>query len=368
MQVPARCYDTTLWPLTVTAAQWTTPDRLSAAGHAARRRGRAAARVPVPAGPDLREARASTSLRFYLDGDSGLRQHAVRAAVATTGVASWCGTRRRAASAGRYIAAGVARSSPWALRRTKGCCRIRGARSSATGCCRSTSPFRRSSSSSILTGFEEVSGRRLRRPGRDRLSDLAVRARRPAPAAGGGVSAPRRSGSGCTPIINLFPQTSEPILLDQRRHEYQIVPDARRRLTTEIFSVDEVVGSHRRLSRATAVRAVLLVPPRASSGASEHELFWYARRRPSGWRTDDGTDVLSVVRRSAPAATVHPSLGCGHRRASPASTAICRAGCRSATRPATSSSRRRARSGGSSRSSSRPTSSSRRSASHNSGG
>ncbi len=48
---------------------------------------------------------------------------------------------------------------------------------------------------------------------------------------------------GCSPIINLFSQTAEPIMLTQRRSEYPVVPDARRRMATEIFSVDEVVSS-----------------------------------------------------------------------------------------------------------------------------
>src|SRR5262249_13649989 len=47
---------------------------------------------------------------------------------------------------------------------------------------------------------------------------------------------------GCTPIVNLFRQASEPILLDQKRFEYRIVPDARREKALDIFSVDEVVG------------------------------------------------------------------------------------------------------------------------------
>ena len=48
---------------------------------------------------------------------------------------------------------------------------------------------------------------------------------------------------GCTPVINLFSQTAEPILVDQTRYQYPIVPDARRRQTMEIYSVDEVVST-----------------------------------------------------------------------------------------------------------------------------
>jgi type VI protein secretion system component VasA len=40
----------------------------------------------------------------------------------------------------------------------------------------------------------------------------------------------------------LFPLVSEPIQLTGRRAEYEIDPDARRRQTTEIFSVEEVLG------------------------------------------------------------------------------------------------------------------------------
>ncbi len=94
---------------------------------------------------------------------------------------------------------------------------------------------------------------------------------------------------GCTPIVNLFRQTSEPVLLTQRAYEYPVVADARRRQTTGIFSVDEVVG----VSPGSAD------PPRyepfysfrhGTNGGGQ--MFWASKRRPSGWRADEGTDVL----------------------------------------------------------------------------
>src|SRR5690606_11210503 len=45
---------------------------------------------------------------------------------------------------------------------------------------------------------------------------------------------------GCTPIVNLFPKTSEPVRLTQRQNEYLVIADARRRASTGIFSVEEV--------------------------------------------------------------------------------------------------------------------------------
>jgi type VI secretion system protein ImpG len=100
----------------------------------------------------------------------------------------------------------------------------------------------------------------------------------------------------CSPVVNLFPQTSEPILLDQKRHEYRIVPDGRLRTGTGVYSVDDVV----------AVTPDSAEPLRFEPFYSLHhakrqaeERFWYARRRPIGWRADEGTDVyLSFVDRT----------------------------------------------------------------------
>ena len=43
---------------------------------------------------------------------------------------------------------------------------------------------------------------------------------------------------GCTPVVNLFEQVAEPILMEQKRFEYRIVPDARREEALDIFAVD----------------------------------------------------------------------------------------------------------------------------------
>lgn len=45
---------------------------------------------------------------------------------------------------------------------------------------------------------------------------------------------------GCTPLVNLFPQRCEPIRLDDTAVEYRIVPDSRRPLATEVWSVTRV--------------------------------------------------------------------------------------------------------------------------------
>src|SRR5205823_5527113 len=47
---------------------------------------------------------------------------------------------------------------------------------------------------------------------------------------------------GCTPVINLFRQTAEPVHLTQDRYEYRIVPDVARPQSTEVYSVDSVIS------------------------------------------------------------------------------------------------------------------------------
>lgn len=93
---------------------------------------------------------------------------------------------------------------------------------------------------------------------------------------------------GCTPIINLFDQTSEPILLNQRIHEYLVVPDARRRRSTETFSIDEVLGVKPRASGAIRYAPLYSFLHDQTSG----QAFWFATRRYCGWRSDSATDMF----------------------------------------------------------------------------
>jgi type VI secretion system protein ImpG len=101
---------------------------------------------------------------------------------------------------------------------------------------------------------------------------------------------------GCTPIANLFPLVAEPILLHQRRDEYLVVADARRRMTTSVFSVDHVGLTTPGSSEPVPV-APLYAPTRFEEGVPR--VSWYSRRRPTNWRADGGTDVyLSLVDQS----------------------------------------------------------------------
>jgi type VI secretion system protein ImpG len=102
---------------------------------------------------------------------------------------------------------------------------------------------------------------------------------------------------GCTPIVNLFERTSEPILMTQRRPEYPLVADARQRESTFVYSVEEVTGTSPGLSEP--IRYLPFHAFRHGS-ASDRQLIWEARRRPRNWRGDEGTDIiLSFMDRSS---------------------------------------------------------------------
>jgi type VI secretion system protein ImpG len=94
---------------------------------------------------------------------------------------------------------------------------------------------------------------------------------------------------GCSPIINLFPQTAEPIMLTQRRSEYPVVPDARRRMATEIFSIDDVVSSDPVTHELTHYEPFYSYRHRTLR--EKNQTFWYSTRRPSTRKGDEGSEV-----------------------------------------------------------------------------
>lgn len=98
---------------------------------------------------------------------------------------------------------------------------------------------------------------------------------------------------GCSPVINLFEQTAEPILLDQRRFEYSIIPDVRRPNATEVFSVDEVV------SVDPSTRQTMLFEPfysyRHATSRERTQTFWIANRRASHRPNDEGTEMTLTL-------------------------------------------------------------------------
>ncbi len=121
---------------------------------------------------------------------------------------------------------------------------------------------------------------------------------------------------GCTPVVNLFQQSAEPILLSERVYEYPIIAETRRRLEVNVWSVEHIA-----LIRPNTDRPVPMSPLygfRHGGSRGDGRLFWHAVRRPSGWRTDGGTDVflsfadLSGNLRVPDAEVVSPTVLCSN--------------------------------------------------------
>ncbi len=98
---------------------------------------------------------------------------------------------------------------------------------------------------------------------------------------------------GCSPIVNLFPLTTDSLILDQQQYEYRLVPDVRRPNAYEIFSVDEVVGLK------SQEQEVVQYQPFYSfrhTSKDAQKSFWIANRRISSRLNDQGTEIdLALV-------------------------------------------------------------------------
>ena len=95
---------------------------------------------------------------------------------------------------------------------------------------------------------------------------------------------------GCTPAINLFRRTSEPIRLDHRQHEYTLEPDMRRERTTEIHSILSVSATSNPADETKKLEPFYSFRHRLEG--EQQRAFWYARRVPTRYEDLPGTDVL----------------------------------------------------------------------------
>jgi type VI secretion system protein ImpG len=99
---------------------------------------------------------------------------------------------------------------------------------------------------------------------------------------------------GCTPVINLFNEITEPIHLSAKQHEYQVIPDVRRQIATEIYSIDSVVADDPQQAKSREFHPFYSF--RHAREQEKDRTFWYASRRPSLRPEDPGTEVyLSLV-------------------------------------------------------------------------
>lgn len=95
------------------------------------------------------------------------------------------------------------------------------------------------------------------------------------------------------PVINLFEKIAEPIRVEQRQHEYRVIPDVRRQQGTEIYSIDRVVASiDADAENFKEYRPFYSLRHHLEEGVDgKEQAFWYSQRRPSVKKEDLGTEV-----------------------------------------------------------------------------
>ncbi len=101
---------------------------------------------------------------------------------------------------------------------------------------------------------------------------------------------------GCTPVVNLFEHTPDPIKLDHTQHEYQIIPDARRPGGYEVYAVNEVIATS---SSGQELHYTPFYGMNHAQNSSDRHAFWLTSRKDSKsglLSRDEGTDMyLSLV-------------------------------------------------------------------------
>lgn len=103
---------------------------------------------------------------------------------------------------------------------------------------------------------------------------------------------PQAFALGCVPVINLFAQPAEPILLGHDATEYHLLADARRPDAREVYSVDRVTASSPRGERLDFLP---LYGNHHGVDPSRHGHFWHMARRPRGGRDKSSEVYLSLV-------------------------------------------------------------------------
>jgi type VI secretion system protein ImpG len=283
-------YDTTLWPLTLTAAEWKTPGRLQPPVKAAD--SSAAIRLELQAAPDvnLRELKID-KLRFYLDGEGGvintlyellftrLNRILVRDPNARPGSApitlpasalqpvGFAGNEGMVPTSDRSFSGHRLLMEYFNFPEKFFFVDLTGLESVWTA------GFDKAVEFVFLLGEIESDERRQRLE--QELSKKTFRL-------------------GCTPVVNLFKQVAEPIRLTHRKYEYPVIPDVRRPFATEIYSIDEVSCIDTATQQTSTFEPFYSL--RHATAAKEQKAFWTAQRRPSARANDEGTEMfLSLV-------------------------------------------------------------------------
>jgi len=283
------CYDLELWPFSISAAQWRTPDRLDPPLRTLD--AVAAIRIELACARDVRfPALALNRLRFYLNGEPGVVHAAYELLANNCTQIVLRDPRPKSRQRPVALPAGLLRPMglapdeavlPWPRRSFIGYRTLQ-----------EYFAFPEKFLFFELNGLEAIRGGAFE----DRLEIIFL------------LSSYERSDRnelleqnlnartfrlGCTPIVNLFDQLAEPILLDQTKAEYPIIPNVRRPEALEIFTIDHVTSTNQE-SKQT-VEFMPLYSFRHEGG--DRQTYYHAVRRDATSADDAGNTqmYLNVV-------------------------------------------------------------------------
>lgn len=278
-------YDTTLWPVRVTAAQWTAADRVGAG--ASGREAVGAIRLELRAFDGVRlDALALDALRLFLAADPGVADTLLElllnnCAQVVVRNPDRPGSAPAMLGAGAFRPVGYGEDEamlPQPPRAFAGYGLLHELFAfpekfrfvdlpGLGGALRAVQAGARAEVAILFSSFEKAERRQA--------LELALSADTFRP--------------GCAPVVNLFERSAEPILLTERQVEHLVVADARRRLEVEVWAVDGVtlLADDRNGAQALAP----LYSHRHDASPEGPTLFWQARRRPSSWRSDAASEV-----------------------------------------------------------------------------
>lgn len=111
-----------------------------------------------------------------------------------------------------------------------------------------------------------------------------------------GKLGPQNLKLGCSPAVNLFPQTAEPIRLSHQVSEYPVIPDTRAASAYEVHSITEVESFD-----AQSGKSRVFAPLHAMGhwNAPAGEAFWQASTRANHGDDAGSTTYLTLVDRAA---------------------------------------------------------------------
>ncbi len=284
------CYDITFWPLSVTEAEWTTPDRLKPPIKSSD--AVAAVRVRLRCAEDIVFPKLSlSSLRFYLSGESGL-VHALYEMLSNNCIQIVVRDPSPKSKIPPVILT-PDELKPVGFAEDEGILPYPRRSFIGYGLLQEYFCFPQKFFFFDLAGLDRVCAAGFgdsaeivfllspfERNDRRQTLELGVNA--------------KTFRLGCAPIVNLFPQTAEPILLSHRKYEYPVVPDVSRRNAMEVFEITEVISASSQSS--DVIRYEPFFSFRHGQSRAKIRSFWHATRRQSTQRDDEGTEVfLSLV-------------------------------------------------------------------------